>query len=94
MSNKPIEVAKSSHLNRRHFLEKSVLLVAATAAASLSIVDQAQAKARKAAVNYQEQPKGGKSCANCRFFQPAKKACSRVEGEISANAWCSLWLKK
>ena len=31
---------------------------------------------------------------HCRFFQPAKKACSRVEGEISANAWCSLWLKK
>jgi hypothetical protein len=51
------------------------------------------AKMSKASVAYQNSPKGSQNCANCKLFiSPA--SCKLVEGPISANGWCKLWVGK
>lgn len=49
------------------------------------------AKVSKASVQYQEQPKGVQKCGNCIQFIPPN-ACKVVDGEISPEAWCALWV--
>ena len=51
----------------------------------------APAKVSKASVQYQDQPKGVQKCGNCiQFIQP--NACKVVEGEISPEGWCAIWV--
>jgi len=48
-------------------------------------------KAAKADFSYQEGPKEGKSCSNCKFFvvgESGKGGCAIVDGEISPSGWC------
>lgn len=52
----------------------------------------AWAKAKKAAVRYQDEPKKDRNCNNCRHFEPPN-ACKLVEGEVSPNGWCTVWSK-
>jgi hypothetical protein len=52
------------------------------------------AKVQKEDVAYQDRPKDGKACANCRQFSPTaegKGNCAVVEGEVSASGWCSAY---
>jgi hypothetical protein len=49
------------------------------------------AKAAKADFSYQERPKEGKSCSNCKLFivgESGKGSCAIVDGEISPSGWC------
>lgn len=50
----------------------------------------AQQKSPKEAVNYQDQPKNGEQCSQCRFFSEPG-SCEIVEGEISPEGWCNLF---
>jgi hypothetical protein len=51
------------------------------------------AKLSQTAARYQDSPKGDKKCANCNLFVPPN-ACKSVDGTISPNGWCALWVKK
>lgn len=51
----------------------------------------APAKVSQASVQYQNQPKGEQKCSNCIHFV-APNACKVVEGEISPEGWCVLWV--
>ena len=51
-------------------------------------------KVKKEAVQYQEQPKGDQKCSLCLHFQPESNRCQLVEGQISPDGWCILWVKK
>ena len=54
---------------------------------------QAQQKVSKEQAKYQDSPKGDQKCSNCNFFiEP--NACQTVEGEISPEGWCQLWVEK
>ncbi|MDP5209390.1 high-potential iron-sulfur protein [Microbulbifer sp. 2205BS26-8] len=53
----------------------------------------AQVKAKKAAVNYQDTPNNGQKCVDCQLFEPPN-ACIVVEGDISPEGWCSLFVLK
>ena len=60
---------------------------------------RAQAKASKAAMKYQDQPKDGQRCDSCMQFLPGPKAgangtCKVVDGPISPNGWCIAYVKK
>lgn len=82
---------KSDRIPRRVFLEGAAgLLVAAGIAASGLQSANATQKASKEAVSYQDSPNAGNSCSGCKFFD-GTGACEVVEGDISANAWCSAW---
>lgn len=73
------------------------LLVGVAAAGSAPIlamsVTPAMAKISQTAVAYQNSPKDDRSCANCNLFQ-APSACKTVDGAISPNGWCKIWVKK
>lgn len=54
----------------------------------------AAAKVSQASVQYQSQPKGDQKCSGCLHFIPESNACALVEGQISPEGWCILWVKK
>jgi len=54
----------------------------------------APAKVSQASVQYQTQPKDGKTCADCMHFIAESNTCKLVEGDISPTGWCVLWAKK
>ncbi len=56
-------------------------------------------KAAKAAMNYQDKPKGDRSCSDCKFFVPGKMStangtCQVVKGSIGPPGWCAAYTKK
>jgi len=55
---------------------------------------ESSTKVSKQAASYQEQPKGNNSCANCLHFMPDSGTCALVEGQISPDGWCVLWVEK
>jgi hypothetical protein len=48
----------------------------------------------QANVQYQGQPKGEQKCAGCEHFVTGSNTCKLVEGQVSAEGWCAIWLKK
>lgn len=52
------------------------------------------AKVSQASVQYQTQPKGEQKCADCQHFIAGSNSCKLVEGDISPDGWCLLWIKK
>ncbi|GAB2879745.1 high-potential iron-sulfur protein [Microbulbifer echini] len=85
---------KPQNISRRKFLRLSgsalVILPATLIATDRA---NAQIKAKKEAVNYQDTPKDGKKCVDCQLFTPPN-ACIVVEGDISPEGWCSLFVLK
>jgi len=78
-------------LERRRFLLSGALTLAAVAAGARSI--EAQQKAKKQMVQYQEKPKGPQDCGNCLQFI-APNQCKLVEGPINPKGWCALYAPK
>jgi len=73
---------------------RTVLFAAAGAMPALALMSgPADAKIQQAAVHYQTDPKDGKQCDGCNFFQ-APNGCKQVDGEIVPTGWCLLWVKK
>ncbi|GAC1524338.1 MAG: hypothetical protein NVS2B8_08040 [Vulcanimicrobiaceae bacterium] len=63
-----------------------------------ALTSEADAKAPQKAVMYQNAPKDGKKCNQCKFYIDAKKgqkngACTQVAGAISPNGYCVVWAK-
>jgi len=80
--------------SRRSLLKSAVVLAGAATCASLSNREAwAQAKASKAAMKYQETPKGDQKCSNCLQFV-APDGCKVVEGKVSPEGYCIAWVKK
>lgn len=66
----------------------------ATSAKPAPAAPAATGKVAQATVQYQIQPKGDQKCSNCMHFIAESNTCKLVEGQISPEAWCSLWAKK
>jgi hypothetical protein len=80
---------KLQPLNRR-----AVLVATAGAGSLLALTSgSAEAKIAQTGVRYQDSPKDGKQCDGCKLFI-APNACKTVDGSISPNGWCALWVKK
>lgn len=47
-----------------------------------------------ASVQYQAQPKGDLKCSQCAHFIAESSTCKLVDGPISPEGWCALWIKK
>jgi hypothetical protein len=53
----------------------------------------AKAKRSQADVAYVDHPKGKEKCDNCEPFIPPS-SCKTVEGTVSANGWCKIYVAK
>lgn len=51
------------------------------------------AKLSQKSVAYQDTPKGAQKCSGCKLFQ-APGDCTQVEGTISPNGWCHIYVPK
>lgn len=51
-------------------------------------------KVTQASVQYQSQPKADQKCGDCTHFIAGSNTCQQVEGQISPDGWCMLWMKK
>jgi len=83
----------------RRTLLKGAAVVTGMALASAFTGKALAAKSTKAAMQYQDKPKGAQKCSNCKFFVPGKTAkangaCQVVEGSISPQGWCTAYTKK
>jgi hypothetical protein len=92
------QMSSSSGMTRRSFVANAIVLPA-LAGLILTETTTAQAKGSKAQFKYQDSPKNGQKCSQCRFFVPGKSAtangtCKIVDGSISPNGWCTAWSKK
>jgi hypothetical protein len=77
-------------------VSRRTVLIGAAGAVPLVAFGATSAKAAKlsqTAARYQNSPKGDKQCSNCNLFLPPN-ACKSVDGTISPNGWCALWVKK
>ena len=86
--------------SRRSFL-KTASLIAGIAAVPVTFLSQEAfaAKVAKAAMQYQDQPKGDLDCSKCIQFIPGKSAkangtCKVVDGSISPHGWCLAFTPK
>ncbi len=81
----------SAEISRRSLL--AGVAVAGSAPIFAMSVTPAMAKISQSAVAYQTSPKDDRSCSNCNLFQ-APSTCKTVDGTVSPNGWCKIWVKK
>lgn len=82
----------STHNHSRRIVLRSLL--ATGCALFLPRLSRAQtSKISKVQAHYQDHPKDDQRCSNCMHFI-APDSCKLVEGNISADAWCTFWVKK
>ena len=89
----------SSHDGRRVFLKDVGVRVVAAVPLALTWRQSHASKARKNDFFFQEKPKDGKRCADCKLFTqdgstPGLGTCSVVEGVINADGWCMAFTRK
>ena len=80
-------------ISRRGLLSGTALALGAAATATVASQATAQEKLPQADAKYQATPKGDLHCDGCVNFQPPN-GCKFVQGEISANGWCQLFVPK
>ena len=73
---------------RRDFFRYMTLL----GLAGFSAAPLQAAKYAKNIIQYQETPKDGKKCSACMHFLPKTNECTLVEGSISPDGRCRLFL--
>ncbi len=79
-------------LSRRAVL-RGAALTAGAVPILLAGTRAAQAKATQKVVAYQDTPNAGKTCEMCRSFE-APSSCKTVEGTVSPQGWCKIFIKK
>ena len=81
-------------ISRRVVLTGAALALGTAAAVTVvTPAAMAQVKISQVTADYQGTPKGDQRCEGCANFQPPN-ACKFVEGHISPNGWCQLFVEK
>jgi anaerobic selenocysteine-containing dehydrogenase len=83
----------------RRTLLKGAAAATCVALASAFVGKAFAEKSSKAVAKYQDKPNGDQKCSNCNFFIPGKTptadgTCQVVEGSISPEAYCIMYIKK
>lgn len=50
-------------------------------------------KMSQAQARYQDHPSGDQQCSNCTNFIAEDNTCKVVQGQVSPQGWCTLWIK-
>jgi hypothetical protein len=82
------EKMRPLNTQRRDFFRYMALL----GLAGFSTVPLQAAKYAKSIIQYQDTPKNGQKCSACMHFLPKTNECTLVEGTISPDGWCRLFL--
>lgn len=55
--------------------------------------DTGAGKMSQVQARYQERPSGDQQCSNCSNFIAEDNTCKVVQGQVSPQGWCTLWVK-
>jgi hypothetical protein len=80
-------------VSRRVALTTAALSLGTAASATIVSRARAQTKLSQPDAKYQTMPNGGRRCEGCANFQPPN-GCKFVQGDISPNGWCQLFVAK
>jgi len=82
-------------LTRRAFFRGAATVAGAALAGTVIPIRiaNAQQKASKKSMQYQDKPKGDQECDKCMQFV-APDSCKVVDGKISPKGWCIAFTKK
>ena len=83
-----MSVRSSKSMSRRN-----VLIAVAGAAPLLAMGGAKAAGLPQTAVAYQQTPKDGHQCSDCKLFVEPR-SCKSVAGDIAPEGWCKIWAKK
>jgi len=83
---------KQSRNTRRRFVRNFLLWAGGAAAAPLAAAQGA--KLTKPHARYQDSPRNGDCCGDCRHFLPERDGCKLVAGDISPRGWCMLYAEQ
>ena len=72
---------------------RNVLIAVAGAAPLLAMGGAKAAGLPQTAVAYQQTPKDGHQCSDCKLFVEPR-SCKSVAGDIAPEGWCKIWAKK
>jgi high potential iron-sulfur protein len=86
-------------MRRRILAQGAGLAGACILGIALDAGNTAAAKSPKAALLYQDHPRDGHRCGDCKFFNAAGNdapagTCALVEGAIDRNGWCMAFAPK
>ena len=83
-------------LSRRHFLRTLTASACAAACPPLIAADRtaSSTKVTKTQSKYQDSPNNGQQCSNCPQFVRASNSCKIVQGVISPEGWCNLFVRR
>ncbi len=84
---------------RREIFKTGVLAAVGAVAATAVFSQPAQAKMAQKAAMYQPKPHAGQDCLNCSRFiagnaPAADGTCSIVDGAVSPQGWCAMYVPK
>ena len=82
-----------SNVSRRVALKAMAGVAGVGCALEFATSPASAAKMSQKAVGYQGSPKGAQSCGNCSLFV-TPNACQSVDGAISPQGWCKIYVKK
>lgn len=89
--------------SRRRFIKDAVIITGVAALPALSFTRRGfaadSAKAPKDVVKYQGTPKNRQQCSQCIYYisstqESSQGGCKVVQGDVSANGWCMLFVAK
>jgi High potential iron-sulfur protein len=84
---------RSEKISRRAVLRGAVVSAGAVPVLLAGVNTAQAAKVTQKSVAYQDSPNGSQRCENCYFFVPPND-CKNVEGPVSPEGWCTVYLKK
>lgn len=69
------------------------MAAAGRGAAEDAAEDTGAGKMSQVQARYQERPSGDQQCSNCSNFIAEDNTCKVVQGQVSPQGWCILWVK-
>lgn len=69
------------------------MAAAVRGAAEDAAEDTGAGKMSQVQARYQERPSGDQQCSNCSNFIAEENTCKVVQGQVSPQGWCTLWVK-
>ncbi|NMM27278.1 MAG: hypothetical protein HHJ12_08315 [Glaciimonas sp.] len=88
-----LPVALSGCNSKKDMNSSSSAPASSPATGTGSAAPMATTKVPQVSVQYQTQPKGDQKCSGCQNFIAESNTCKLVDGQISPEGWCSLWVK-
>lgn len=86
--------SRERFVSRREVLKQTAAVAVVAVPLALVSSKAMAAKVAQDAVGYVNPSPNENKCGTCTHFEADANSCKVVDGDISAEGWCSLWAAK